>query len=77
MTAWEWHQVELTCNGGGCGKRFVGDRGLRPQTGESVSMVRKRAAKAGWTMVRTKTGVRGLNLDFCPDHGEVKNDVPS
>jgi len=67
VTAFEWSQVELTCNGGRCGQRFEGERGLRPTSGETRAAVRKRAAKAGWTHVRGKFGHRA-DRDFCPDH---------
>jgi len=67
VTAFEWSQVELTCNGGRCGQRFEGERGLRPTSGETRAAVRKRAAKEGWTHVRGKFGNR-TGRDFCPDH---------
>lgn len=67
MTAFEWSQVELTCNGGHCSQRFEGERGLRPTSGETRAAVRKRAARAGWTHVRGKFGHRS-DRDFCPAH---------
>lgn len=67
MTAFEWRQVELACNGGGCGRHFAGERGLRPTSGETPAAVRKRAAKAGWTTVRGNYG-RRADRDYCPDH---------
>jgi len=67
VTAYEWSQVELQCNAPGCYKRFTGERGLRPTSGEDRAMVRKRAAEAGWTFDRGKSG-RALGRDFCPDH---------
>lgn len=67
MTAFEWNQIELICNGGGCGQRFEGERGLRPTSGETRAAVRKRAVKAGWTHVRGKFG-RSSDRDFCPEH---------
>jgi hypothetical protein len=67
VTAFEWSQVELTCNGGRCGQQFEGERGLRPTSGETPAAVRKRAARAGWTHVRGKFG-RRADRDFCPAH---------
>jgi hypothetical protein len=68
VTAWEWSQVDLTCDVRGCGRRFEGERGLRPTSGETVAMVRKRAARSGWTLVRKKIGRRNYDRDYCPDH---------
>ena len=67
MTAFEWTQVELTCNGGRCGRVFAGEQGLRPTSGETRAQVRKRAAEAGWTHVRGKFGPKS-DRDFCPEH---------
>lgn len=67
MTAFEWTQVELVCNGGRCYERFEGERGLRPTSGETRARVRERAAEAGWTHVRGKFG-RPSDRDFCPLH---------
>jgi hypothetical protein len=68
VTAYEWTQVELLCDAPGCYKRFEGERGLRPTSGETRAAVRKRAAKAGWTFVRSKLGRRHDGRDFCPGH---------
>lgn len=68
MSAWEWTQVDLSCDIAGCRQRFAGERGLRPTSGETVAMVRKRAAKAGWTLVRKKIGRRNHDRDYCPEH---------
>lgn len=67
MSAFEWSQVELSCNAGRCGARFEGERGLQPTSGETLAAVRKRAAEAGWTHVRGKFS-RRADRDFCPDH---------
>jgi hypothetical protein len=68
VTAYEWTQVDLQCNASRCYERFEGERGLRPTSGETRAAVRKRAAKAGWTFVRSKLGRRHDGRDFCPEH---------
>jgi len=67
VSAYEWTQVELQCNEPGCREKFEGERGLRPSSGETPAMVRKRAAKAGWAHVRSKWG-RYADKDYCPEH---------
>jgi len=68
VSAWEWSQVDLTCDTRGCGQRFAGERGLRPTSGETAAMVRKRAARSGWTLARKKIGRHNYDRDYCPDH---------
>ena len=67
VTAWEWTQVEMTCDAAGCYERLAGERGLRPTSGETRAALRRRAASAGWTHVRSRIS-RQLDKDFCPDH---------
>lgn len=67
MSAFEWRRVQLTCNHPRCGQRFDGEEGIPPTSGESRAAVRKRAAKAGWTTVRSNYG-RRADRDYCPDH---------
>jgi hypothetical protein len=67
VTAFEWTQVELSCNDPRCCEWFEGKRGLRPSSGETRAQVRKRAAKEGWTHVRSKFR-GGSDRDFCPLH---------
>jgi hypothetical protein len=76
VSAFEWSQVELSCNGGGCGQRFEGARGLRPTSGETRAAVRKRAARAGWTTVRGNYS-RRADRDFCPDHKPAEAAQPA
>ena len=60
--------VHLYCddrsNGWTCHKEFEAD----PSLGfPSLSVMRREAAKAGWTFVRSAVD-RVLDKDFCPDH---------
>jgi hypothetical protein len=68
VTAFEFRKVDLTCNHpGGCRQHFQGEEGIPPTSGESRAAVRKRAAKAGWTVVRSNWG-RRADRDYCPLH---------
>lgn len=69
MTAFEFRRVELSCNhlDPYCHQRFQGEEGIPPTSGESRAAVRKRAAKAGWTTVRSSYG-RRADRDYCPGH---------
>jgi hypothetical protein len=67
VTAYEFRRYELTCDGGGCHQRIVGETGIPPTSGESRAALRKRAAKAGWTHVRSNWG-RRADRDYCPEH---------
>jgi hypothetical protein len=67
MTAWEWRRCELTCNQPRCGEQFQGEEGIPPTSGESRAALRKRAAKAGWTHVRSDWR-RSADRDYCPEH---------
>jgi hypothetical protein len=70
MSAYEWTQVVLECNARPplCREIFEGERGLRPTSGETAAMVRKRAARSGWTLVRKKIGRHNYDQDYCPAH---------
>jgi hypothetical protein len=67
VTAWEFRRCELTCDHPRCGQQFQGEEGIPPTSGESRAALRKRAAKAGWTHVRSNYG-RRADKDYCPDH---------
>jgi hypothetical protein len=67
VTAFEFRRCELTCNHPRCGQFFHGEEGIPPSSGESRAVLRKRAAKAGWTHVRSDWGRRG-DRDYCPEH---------
>jgi hypothetical protein len=67
MTAFEFRRVQLICNHPRCFKFFDGKEGIPPTSGESRAAVRKRAAKAGWTHVRSNWG-RRADSDYCPEH---------
>lgn len=69
MTAFEFRRVELICNhlAPYCHRAFQGEEGIPPASGESRAAVRRRAAKAGWTTVRSRYGPRA-HRDYCPDH---------
>lgn len=68
MTAFQRTQVDLTCDALRCYARFEGEQGIRPTSGETTAMVRRRAAEAGWTLVRKKIGRHNYDRDYCPDH---------
>jgi hypothetical protein len=57
--------VRLWCNHHACYKEFAPD----PDLGwiSQVSVMRKEAAKAGWSYVRHPR-VRALDKDYCPGH---------
>jgi len=63
VTAYEHRTYWLYCNGdeSRCG------RTLDSEPGEGLAALRKRAAKAGWTRVRSRLG-RKYDKDYCPDH---------
>lgn len=69
MTAFEYRRVELSCNhlDPYCHQHFQGEEGIPPTSGESRAAVRKRAARAGWTVVRSNYG-RRADRDYCPAH---------
>lgn len=67
MTAFEFRRVRLTCNHPYCHQHFQGEEGIPPTSGESRAAVRKRAAKAGWSAVRSNYG-RRADRDYCPEH---------
>ena len=67
MSAFEFRRVQLACNHRGCYQSFDGEEGIPPTSGETRAAVRKRAAKAGWTTVRSNYG-RRADRDFYPEH---------
>jgi hypothetical protein len=67
VTAFEFRRVRLTCNGIACFQLFQGEDGIPPTSGETRAALRKRAAKAGWTYVRSPSG-RRYDRDYCPEH---------
>jgi hypothetical protein len=67
VSAFEFRRVQLTCDQRCCHERFRGEEGIPPTSGESRAAVRKRAAKAGWTTVRSNYG-RRADSDYCPQH---------
>jgi hypothetical protein len=68
VTAFEFRRVQLTCNHpGDCFQLFEGEEGIPPTSGETRAALRKRAAKAGWTHVRSPLG-RRYDHDYCPEH---------
>jgi hypothetical protein len=67
VTAFEFRKIQLACDQRHCYERFDGEEGIPPTSGESRAAVRKRAAKAGWTHVRSNWG-RRADRDFCPEH---------
>lgn len=60
MTAHQYSEFTLRCDSPDCRAKF-GPRSL------SRAIVRRLAAKAGWTHVRKWAG-RKYDEDFCPDH---------
>jgi hypothetical protein len=75
VTAFEFRRVQLACNhrDPGCHQFFDGEEGIPPTSGESRAAVRKRAAKAGWTVVRSNWG-RRADRDYCPEHKPAEED---
>jgi len=63
VTAYEHRSYWLHCNGG----EYRCQRRLDSEPGEGLAALRKRAAKAGWTRVRSRLG-RKYDKDYCPDH---------
>jgi hypothetical protein len=67
VSAFEYRRVQLICDQRRCYQFFQGEEGIPPSSGESRAAVRRRAAKAGWTHVRSNWG-RRADHDYCPDH---------
>jgi hypothetical protein len=68
VTAFEFRRCQLTCNyPRDCFQFFDGEEGIPPTSGETRAALRKRAAKAGWTHVRSNLGWR-YDRDYCPEH---------
>jgi len=70
VTALEYREYALSCDGPGCTKTY-GWFGVE----RSRAALRKLAAKEGWTHVRSPRG-RRADDDFCPDHKPTPEDSP-
>ena len=67
MTVFEFRRCQLTCDDPRCFHFFQGEEGIPPTSGETRAALRKRAAKEGWTHVRSNWG-RQADRDYCPEH---------
>jgi hypothetical protein len=63
MTATEYREYTLHCDGPSCRARYKSVRGPVPR-----AEVRRAAARDGWTHVREAGRPVSTDQDFCPNH---------